>query len=662
MARRPFRNRRDAGRTLAAQLAHYADRADVVVLALPRGGVPVGFEIAKALRVPLDIFVVRKLGAPVSQELAMGAIASGGLVVLNEEVIRGLSIDPAQLSRSAQTELRELERRETAYRGNRPKPDITAKTVILVDDGLATGSSMRAAVQALRKLDPARIVAAVPVAPHSTCARLAGEVDEVVCSEKPSPFYAVGQAYSDFTQTGDEEVSDLLQQAWNSLPGGPDASSEQLALRSQLRFSGPGESLPLPDVAGAQFVLLGESTHGTHEFYEERARITRWLIENEGFSAVAVEADWPDAYRVNRYVTGTGGDSSAEESLRSFRRFPTWMWRNQVVLDFVAWLREHNERRPEPDRVGFYGLDLYSLYASMQQVIDYLEQVDPEAATRAKERYACFDHYREDARTYAYAAAFGAGESCETEAIEQLMDLHRTAFERARRDGMSAEDERFHAEQNARTVKSAEEYYRTMVQGQVASWNLRDTHMADTLDQLAGHLLRRRGEPAKIVVWAHNSHVGDARATELKMRGELSLGQLVRERHPGNCFLLAFTTYQGTVTASDAWGAPAERKVVRPALPDSTEDLLHEAGEAAFLLDLRGGSPAAGALSLTRLERAIGVVYLPATERQSHYLRARIADQFDAVVHIDHTRAVEPLEPPAGRDRGDLHDTYPHAV
>lgn len=324
-------------------------------------------------------------------------------------------------------------------------------------------------------------------------------------------------------------------------------------------------------VGDAHFVLLGEASHGTHEFYAARAQMTRRLIEDKGFAAVAVEADWPDAYRVNRHVRGESEDATAEEALRGFERFPTWMWRNAAVLDFVEWLRERNDRvGDERAKAGFYGLDLYSLRRSMQEVIAYLERVDPDAAARARERYACFDHFGGDVgQSYGYAAAFGAGESCEQEVIDQLVDLHRHAADYARRDGQAAQDDLFYAEQNARTVKAAEEYYRTMIGGQVRSWNLRDRHMTDTLDALAGHLSRRRGEQPRIVVWAHNSHLGDARATEIGSRGELNVGQLVRERHPDDCRLVGFTTYTGTVTAADDWDGPAQRKRVGAALPES---------------------------------------------------------------------------------------------
>jgi erythromycin esterase-like protein len=292
-----------------------------------------------------------------------------------------------------------------------------------------------------------------------------------------------------------------------------------------------------------------------------------------------------------------------------------------------------------------------------------LERVEPEAAARAKERYSCFDHVSgDDGQAYGFAAAFGAGESCEREVVAQLVEMQRRAAEYAKRDGLLAEDEAFYAEQNAVVVKNAERYYRQMFGGRVSSWNLRDRHMVDTLEALAEHLDRLRGDPAKIVVWAHNSHLGDARATEMGSRGELNVGQLVRERHPGQCRLLGFTTYTGTVTAADEWDAPADRKVARPALPDSVEELFHQVGSKEFLLWFDLARPAAEVLRAARLERAIGVIYRPQAERQSHYFHARVADQFDAVIHIDETRAVEPLERTARWERGEVPETYPFAV
>jgi erythromycin esterase-like protein/predicted phosphoribosyltransferase len=670
MAERLFRDRREAGRVLAGLLEHDRGRPDVVVLGLPRGGVPVAYEVATALGAPLDVFLVRKLGVPGHEEVAMGAIASGGTLVLNEDVVRGLGVRPEVVQQVAEREGRELLRREQAYRQGRPAPQLAGRTVILVDDGLATGASMRAAIQALRQHRPGRIVVAVPAAPESTCRELEALVDEAVCATTPSPFLAVGQSYWDFTQTTDEEVRDLLRAAATAPPASAaQGPTEVAAVRSEAIQAPDGvpDDDALFDLVGdARLVLIGEASHGTQEFYAARARITQRLIEEKGFCAVAAEADWPDAYRVDRYVRGRGDDLTAEEALRGFERFPTWMWRNTVVLDFVGWLREHNDRvgGNKRARAGFYGLDLYSLHRSTHEVIAYLEGVDPAAAARARRRYACLDHYSgSDGQAYGFAAAFGAGASCEQEVVEQLVDLQRHALESARRDGLAAEDDLFYAEQNARTVKAAEAYYRAMFSGRVSSWNLRDRHMTDTLDGLAVHLSRRhRGQPARIVVWAHNSHLGDARATEVAAQGELNVGQLMRERHPGDCRLIGFTTYTGTVTAADDWDGPAERKRVRPALADSVEELFHQVGQKAFLVRFDDAPAAAQALRSARLQRAIGVIYRPETERQSHYFRARVADQFDAVIHLDETRAVEPLERTAGWEEGELPETYPYAV
>jgi erythromycin esterase-like protein len=416
---------------------------------------------------------------------------------------------------------------------------------------------------------------------------------------------------------------------------------------------------PLLELIGnAQVVLLGEASHGTHEFYRERARITQRLIEEEGFAAVAVEADWPDAYRVNRWVRLNSQDRTALEALGGFERFPRWMWRNRDVLAFANWLRKHNQSQPEARRVGFYGLDLYSLFASMQEVIRFLENVDPEAATRARYRYSCFDAFGEDTQAYGYAAEFGVTRSCEDQAVQQLIELQRRAAELAKRDGMVAEDELFYAEQNARLVKNAEQYYRTMFRGRVESWNLRDRHMAETLEALIAHLGRTGGR-ARVVVWEHNSHIGDARATAMGEMGEWNVGQLARQRFGNDAVLVGFTTYQGTVTAASDWDAPAERKRVRPGLPGSIESLFHSVGMADFLLTMRGNARLGEALGETRLERAIGVIYRPETERVSHYFEARLPHQFDAVIHFDQTRAVEPLDRTPGWDKGEPPETFP---
>ncbi len=412
-------------------------------------------------------------------------------------------------------------------------------------------------------------------------------------------------------------------------------------------------------IGDARYVLIGEASHGTHEFYRERAAITKRLIAEKGFTAVAVEADWPDAYRVNRYVRGTD-DADADAALGGFKRFPTWMWRNTVVRDFVGWLRAHNAALPGgAAKAGFYGLDLYSLSASIEAVIGYLDRVDPEAARRARDRYGCLEGFGEDSQRYGYTASLDLSASCEEEVVNQLVELQRRADRYARLDGRVAEDEYFYAEQNARLARNAEEYYRTMFRGYVSSWNLRDRHMTDTLDALVAHLDRHGGR-TKVVIWAHNSHLGDARATQMGETGEFNVGQLVRERHGSEAALIGLTTHHGTVTAASDWDGPAERKRVRPGLRGSYEALFHELDTPRFLLPLRGER--ATALRDRRLERAIGVIYRPETERQSHYFAARLAEQFDAVLHFDETRALEPLERTEGWAAGEPPETYPFAV
>lgn len=417
---------------------------------------------------------------------------------------------------------------------------------------------------------------------------------------------------------------------------------------------------PLLELIGdARFVLLGEASHGTHEFYRERAEITKRLIQEKGFTAVAIEADWPDAYRVNRYVRGVSDDATSADALAGFQPFPEWMWRNTDVVNFVDWLREYNDALPQnATKAGFYGLDLYSLHSSMEAVLEYLEKIDPEAAKRARYRYSCFEHFGEDPQSYGYAASFGLSESCEKEAVNQLRELQSLIAEYAKRDGQVAEDEFFYAEQNARLVKNAEEYYRTMFRGRVLSWNVRDRHMAETLDQLFVHLDKKES-PAKIVIWAHNSHLGDARATDMGAAGELNVGQLVRERYGRDAVIVGFTTYTGTVTAASNWGAPAERKRVRPALPGSYEALFHDTGKPRFLLTLRSEGKVVAGLREPRLERAIGVIYRPQTERVNHYFHARLSDQFDAVIHFDETQAVEPLDSTTHWETGEVPETYP---
>ena len=409
-------------------------------------------------------------------------------------------------------------------------------------------------------------------------------------------------------------------------------------------------------IGEARVTLIGEASHGTHEFYRERIRLTRRLIEERHVTVIGIEGDWPDAYRVNRYVLGLSDDADAESALRGFQRFPTWMWRNRDVLAFVEWLRAYNDTREPADKVRFYGLDLYSLATSIEAVIDYLEGVDPPAARRARSRYACFDHVDAEGQAYGYELATGRLDTCEDEVVAQLLDLREKADDYLAFDGLAAEDEQFYAEQNARLVHNAETYYRTMYRADVSSWNLRDRHMVGTLESLLEHF-DARWAPTRAVVWAHNSHVGDARATDMGQRGEVTLGRLARERFGTDAYLIGLTTYTGEVSAASDWGGPTERKRVREARTSSQEWALHAVGLDAFwiatddLADTRE-FPA-------RLERAIGVIYRPDTELQSHYFMANLSTQFDAVIHLDRTSALVPLDHTSLWERGEPAETYP---
>lgn len=425
-------------------------------------------------------------------------------------------------------------------------------------------------------------------------------------------------------------------------------------------FDGSGDDFKpiLELVADRRLVLIGEASHGTAEFYRQRALLTKLLIREKGFAAIAVEADWPDAYRVNRFVRGFGIDRQPVDALGDFRRFPAWMWRNTEILDFVGWLREHNQRLSlDRSPVGFYGLDLYSLNSSIERVLDYLGRVDPQAAARARSRYSCFDHFKDTKNDNGWAE-YGLTSDCEDAVIAQLLELQQRRAELLRYDGLIAEEEHFFAEQNARVVQNAEHYYRTMFREHASSWNIRDHHMAEMLDHLATHLDRQAGRN-KIVVWAHNSHVGDARHTEMGDDGEFNIGQLMRERHPQETVLIGFSTYEGSVTAASSWDGPAERKRVRPGLPGSFEEIFHRVGLAGFLLVMQNRSAPLELLRERRLQRAIGVIYRPETERASHYFHVHLPDQFDAIIHLDSTHAVEPLESYSQAESAEPPETFP---
>lgn len=397
---------------------------------------------------------------------------------------------------------------------------------------------------------------------------------------------------------------------------------------------------PFDRIADARVVLLGEATHGTSEFHRARARITERLIARHGFSVVAIEADWPDAERIDRYVRDRPPAGSDEAA---FSRFPEWMWRNEEVACFVDWLRRHNDRIEDPGlRVGFRGLDLYGLNGSIAAVLDYLDGADPQAAAVARERYGCLTPWRHEPETYGRAALAGGLDNCEKAVLDMLRDLldRRLAHQAA-----TGDENWLDARQNARLIASAEEYYRTLYQGATNSWNLRDRHMFETLRAV----MEARGPGTKAVVWAHNSHAGNSAATEMGRHGQVSLGMLCREAFGGDAALVGFGTDRGTVAAASRWGGPMEIMEVPPAEPHSYEHLCARAGKPRFLLDLRPGRNEALVEDLKRFrpERAIGAVYRPGAERENHYFQASLPGQFDLYVWFDRTSAIRPLAPTA---------------
>lgn len=431
----------------------------------------------------------------------------------------------------------------------------------------------------------------------------------------------------------------------------------QVIKRAAINLSHPSLYKKLLDYIGdAQIVLLGEATHGTHEFYEMRSEISKHLITEKEFNVIAIEGDWPDAYQVNRYINHEYY-TKATDALASFDRFPTWMWNNVPIRHLVEWLRNYNQGKSHETHVSFYGLDLYSLYRSIDTIIAYLHKIDPTAAEQARNYYSCFDHYRTDPQDYGYAVSTRIIRDCSDEVLKQLKIMTEQNWQRLAHGTITA-DTAFNLEQNARVVKNSEEYYRSLFLNEVNNWNLRDSHMIETVNELIKHYQNKGIETPKIIIWAHNSHIGDARATQMGKHGEHNVGQLAKEQFGKKAITIGFTTYHGTVSAASNWHHPVERKQVRPALPGSYESLFHATniGNFLLLLDNKDLVPA------KQLERAIGVVYHPQSERMSHYFYANLAEQFDAVIHYDKTTALEPLEKTSLWITGEVPETYPSGL
>ena len=863
MVNQQFIDRADAGRVLAKLLADM-ELDHPLIYALPRGGVPVAVEIAKRLGAPLDLLLVRKIGAPRNPEVALGALVEGAdeHIVINEDVRRLSGADDLYIEQAVVDQRAELERRKKLYLGDRARPDPSGRTVVVVDDGLATGATMKAALIGLKRSRPARIVVALPVAPKTALQEIYDQADDIICVYPVTDFRGVGAFYRDFHQLSDEETVRLLnlvgsepagrerhnfhrqvaipplgltgdltvpknprgivlfahgsgssrlsprntyvaeklnahgfatllfdlltneegedrrnvfdiplladrvveasiwitsepdledlplglfgastgaaaalvaaaelrsrvaavvsrggrpdlamaslpqvqgpsllivgsldheviklnEKALAALscskkleivpgaghlfeePGTLDAAIEHAAdwFRTHLRkkeskfpvspslpkkdaelsiLSDAAEPLPAlddPDFARAfdrfgskRIVLLGEASHGTSEFYNARAAITRRLIEEHGFSIVAVEADWPDAAKVDHHIRRKPHEQMKEVA---FARFPTWMWRNKEFEAFTRFLEQHNRTKAMDDRVAFYGLDLYNMNASIAAVLSYLDQVDESAAAVARARYACLTPWSREPAAYGRAALTHGFSICENAVTQNLIDLLKKQLDYIGKDG----DHFFDATQNARLVANAERYYRVMYYGSQLSWNLRDQHMFQTLRQILEHA----GPDKKAVVWAHNSHIGDARHTDMgRSRGELNIGQLCREEFGDDAALIGFGTASGTVAAASEWDSPMEIKTIRPPLPGSYEALCLAIDIERFIWDFKKDQSVAfqRLMSQPRLERYIGVIYRPESERASHYSYAELSRQYDAFVWFDRTHALTPL-------------------
>ncbi len=642
-----FKNREHAGQLLAEKLLPYA-HLDPIILAMPRGGVPIAYTIATRLKASLDIVLVKKIQAPGSEEFAIGAVAEDEKPILNDAYIDEENLDRTKIAETISKRIKEIRSRSILYREKLPALSLIGRTVIVVDDGLATGASMVAALEWLRTKKIKRLIAAVPISSSEGAEKVKAIADEFISLITPENMWAVGYWYEDFSQVSDSEVVKYLEKrhetAKPSIPT-KNLTDEIVELAKPFKSSGELDQY-INEIAKHRVVMLGEATHGTKEYYELRKEISQRLIQDHGFDFIAVEGDWPDCYKLNEYIYSDEKTNPREVVHSSFHRWPTWMWANEEVPSLIEWMKKN-------DLGAFYGLDVYSLFESLDATKKYLKKIDPALANLLQTNYACFDAYRGNEIKYA-ESLMKLPRGCQQEVISNLRELLRLRLE----DTKLTENELFSIKQNARVIEKAEKYYRTMLSGRADSWNIRDTHMLETLE----NLLHFHGPNSKAIVWAHNTHIGDYHATDMLDDGYINLGGLTRERFGiENVYLLGFGSHHGEVTAGKAWGAEVQKMQLPNAKPGSYEDYFHQAA-----MNLKATSLF---LPLNKLEsnsslyqklghRAVGVVYDPLHERHgSNYVPTKLAGRYDGFIFVDETHALKPI--PSTIVYGEIPETYP---
>jgi len=663
-----FENRKDAGIILSKRISrqHWLRP---VILALPRGGVPVAAPIAKKFGVPLHVLLVRKIGAPFQPEFALGALVEDGTLHVNDPETLKSAVPEAEFQHIRERERARILEQKQKFRGGKDLPDLAGLEVIVVDDGIATGATVFAAIESLKHQKVSKIAIAVPVCAASTAREIRALGVELISVIEADRLMSVGMWYRDFSQVEDEEVLELLgaaptasgSAAASPSRGNPGRRGTRLAsqIAERLMPLATDEDIAplIAHLKNRPIVMLGESTHGTSEFYTLRSRLSRYLIRNEQFSFVAIEGDWPDSQKLNRLLKGPSSpqtktraqSDSPIDVMKGFKRWPTWMWANREVAEFLESIRGL--------RASFYGLDVYSLFESLDHVIAYTMRVNPFLGNMLKQRYSCFEPFERD--EYAYARSLQRfPEGCASEVIANL-----DALLKARLEPEEQTEERFSAEQNARIVVNAENYYRALLSSDERSWNVRDAHMLETLDLLLDLSTRLKRE-AKGIVWAHNTHIGDYRATPMAKEGYVNLGGLARQTFgPEKVGLVGFGTWSGSVVASNAWGGREQVLPIPPAREGTWESQFHEALEMRRMRQgfvLFEDSDREGPFSEVLGHRAIGVVYHPRAEGRGNEVPTSLSNRYDAFVFIDETRALRSLH--AIHETGKFPETWPGGV